>query len=435
MLKEHPQLSVQQITNGECRIDIPRLADIFLSQNAVMRYRNTLYIYDTSDGLWYEKSEAEIKRLVCDLLSDKCLSFWTVRVAQNVKEQLDVRIPDFTDNEATYKNLLALNNCIINLYNRKIYQYSPKYFFRVKSRFDYDKNANCPIFRQYLDTVCEKDQPLIMMLEELLGYLLTNQTKIQFIFYFYGSGKNGKSVFLNVIKELVGEGNFITLTPIQIESSFTRASLENKKVLLIGDMSKKDSSNFITAEIKKLSGGDMISAEKKYGSSYQFKPFVKVVASSNFLPDSSNDSTYGAIRRIFLIPFRHQIKGSEQDLSLMDKLKKELPGILNLAINGLHRLVRNNYQFSFDGTNAWQNIISKEYPLRSFINEQFKPTPDEFVPYADIKKAYLGWCQKNYIEYVEPDSKQIYKELLSTYSSVFSSKRNGLRGVRNISLK
>lgn len=435
MLKEHSQLSVQQIINGECRIDIPWLADIFLSRNAVMRYRNTLYIYDTSDGLWYEKSEAEIKRLVCDLLSDECLSFWTVRVAQNVKEQLDVRIPDFTYNEAKYKNLLALNNCIINLYNRKVYQYSPKYFFRVKSRFNYDKDADCPIFRQYLDTVCEKDQPLIMMLEELLGYLLTNQTKIQFIFYFYGSGKNGKSVFLNVIKELVGEGNFITLTPIQIESSFTRASLENKKVLLIGDMSKKDSSNFITAEIKKLSGGDMISAEKKYGSSYQFKPFVKVVASSNFLPDSSNDSTYGAIRRIFLIPFRHQIKDSEQDLSLMDKLKKELPGILNLAINGLHRLVRNNYQFSFDGTNAWQNIISKEYPLRSFINEQFKPTPDEFVPYADIKKAYLNWCQKNYIEYVEPDSKQIYKELLSAYSSVFSSKRNGLRGVRNISLK
>lgn len=427
--------AVITLPDGRRRIDASHLTANFLSINEVVRFRKTLYIYNESTGLWESRDNEEIKRLTSDLLSEEDFSLWTVRVRQNVIEQLDIRIPDLDYNEKAYKNLLALGNCIVNLHTGNVMKYSSKRFFTTKTQYDYNENADCPIFNQYLNTVCEGDTDLILMLEELLGYLLTNQTKIQSVFYLYGTGKNGKSVFLNVVKELVGEGNFITLTLSELEKPFSRSALENKKILLIGDMNKKDSSNFITAEIKKLSGGDMISAEKKYGNVYQFKPAVKVVASSNFLPVSYNDSTYGAQRRIFLIPFRHQITGREEDLSLMDKLRSELSGILNVAMKGLKRLMKNNYQFSFDGTRAWEEIITAEHPLRTFVSEQIVPQIDSKAKYNEIKRAYMEWCAKRRIDCKVPDSKEIYGEVSSIYPNVRQFKSNGDRGIKNVRLK
>lgn len=427
--------AVITLPDGGRRIDVPCLTANFLSTNNVVRFHKILYLYNASTGLWNSQDSEEIKRLTSYLLSDEDLSLWTVGVGKNVMEQLNIRIPDLKYSEKAYKNLLALNNCIVNLRTGKQGKYSPKYFFTSKAQYDYDANAKCPIFNQYLNTICEGDAKLILMLEELLGYLLTNQTKIQSVFYLYGTGRNGKSVFLNIVKELVGEGNFITLTLSELEKPFSRSALEHKKVLLIGDMNRKDSSNFITAEIKKLSGGDMISAEIKYGGTYQFKPTAKVVVSSNFLPISSNDSTYGAQRRIFLIPFRHQITGSEEDLSLMDKLRSELPGILNVAMNGLKRLMENKYQFSFDGTQAWRKLIADEYPFRIFIFEQIVPQADGKVKYIEIQKAYREWCVKKKTYCKMPDSKQIFNEIVGIYNNAIRFKNNGHRGIKNIALK
>lgn len=118
----------------------------------------------------------------------------------------------------------------------------------------------------------------------------------------------------------------------------------------------------------------------------------------------------GAQRRIFLIPFRHQITGSEEDLSLMDKLRSELPGILNVTMNGLKRLMKNKYQFSFDGTQAWKKLIADEYPFRIFISEQIVPQTDGRVKYIEIQKAYREWCVKKKTYCKMPDSKQIFNE-------------------------
>lgn len=427
--------SVIELGNGGRRIDVPQLVENFLSKSKVVRFHNDLFLFDVQTGLWIKKSKEEIKRLASQTLQKEDLTLWTVKTSQNVMEQLDIRIPNLNFDEKKHKNLLALDNCIVNLYTGKTANLSPKYFFTSKSHFSYHLEAECPIFKNYLETVCEGDSKMILMLEELLGYLLTNQTKIQNIFYLFGTGKNGKSVFLDVVRELVGEGNFVTLTPQQLESSFSRTALENKKVLLIGDMNKRDSSNFITAEIKKLSGGDMISAEKKYGSTYQFKPFVKVVVSSNFFPVSSNDPTFGAMRRIFLVPFQHQITDSEEDISLMDKLKEELPGILNLAMAGLRRLIKNNYTFSYDGSKAWKGIMAKEHPVKFFVDEMILPQPNGFVKYLEIQKSFKEWCQKKKINCREPSSMQIKREISQTFPHAEPWKRGGDRGMKNICLK
>lgn len=423
---------VIELAYGERRLDVPQLAENFLSANKAIRFHNTFYLYDPQEGLWVKKSKEEIKRLASSMLPKEELSLWTIRVGQNVMEQLDIRIPNLEFNEKRHKNLLALNNCIVNLCTGKTSGHSPKYFFTAKSGYNYDAKEGCPIFQKYLETVCEGDRDMKLMLEELLGYLLTNQTKIQSIFYLYGSGKNGKSVFLDIVRELVGEGNFVTLTPHQLESPFSRASLENKKVLLIGDMSRRDSSNFITAEIKKLSGGDMVSAEKKYGDTYQFKPFVKVVVSSNFFPDSSNDQTYGAMRRIFLIPFRHQITDNEEDISLMEKLRAELPGILNTAMGGLKRLIKNDFRFSYDGSKVWMENTVRENPLKSFVHEMILPQAGGFVKYTEIKKAYREWCSEKQMDCEIPHSKRIFYEVSSIYNSAKPYISNGKRGISNI---
>ena len=410
-----------------------RLVEEFLNINKVCIYEKSIYIFNSKTGLWEKTTIAELVQLTGQMLSKEEKRLWNPRIKNEVDAKLNISINTCHFNDEWLKNRFPLNNGVLNLKNGKVYKYSDKYFFTSKTEYDFDSSADCPLFNQFLKTVCSGNQKQVLMLEELLGYLLTSHNIIQYVFYLYGNGKNGKSVFLEIAKELIGRNYFFTSTLEQLDNPFTRANLVGKKVLFIGDLSKKDSSNFITAEIKKLCGGDDISAEKKYGDSFSITDSaVRVVASSNFFPVCANDSSFGAARRIFLIPFEHTVKHA--DLHLSSKLKKELPGILNVAINGLKRLQKNNYNFSFNGAGEYQNRMLKMYPIRYFVMECIQPVPYSFVKYVDIQLAYKEWCLKNSIIYKMPDSNKFLKEIQLAYSNVERIKSNGERGIDNIQL-
>lgn len=406
------------------------LADTFLEANAVLRYHGAYYCYDSIEGIWKETSNEDIKCKIASLLNNYELSFWTPRIRDNVMEALSVRVCQPVK-ENNLDMLLCTKKCIVNVATGEKHQFSSEYFFRNKCHYRYNKKAECPRFMDYLNTVSCGNKKIQHTLEEIMGYCLTEDVKAQKAFYLIGSGCNGKSVFIDVISLLVGEKAYTSLNIRDLESGFQRAKIDGKKVLLIADLSRRDSGSLMTAEMKKIISGDILSADVKYRNPYEFRSKAKVIFSSNFPLSFQNDSTHGAKRRIIVIPFRHQISSKEKDPYLLDKLKLELSGILNLAIKGYQRLVENGYKFSYTGSSIKKKAVQKERSLESFVKERLTACSNSFMTYEEIAGEYLDWCNADGIKAEAPLSKEIAKAVNGRFS-VEMKKRNGKRGLVGI---
>lgn len=409
------------------------LVKTFLEQNETACYHGAYYCYDSSQGIWKEYSRDGMKKKIASLLNGYELSLWTPRTRDSVMEALSVRARQ-QEKAAVPDTLVCTEKCIVNIATGKTRKFSSRYFFRNKCHYRYDKKAECPRFMEYLETVSCGNKKIQFALEEIMGYCLTGDVKAQKAFYLTGTGCNGKSVFIDVISLLVGEKAYTSLNIKDLENGFQRAKIDGKKVLLIADLSKKDSGSLMTAEMKKIVSGDILSADVKYRNPYEFRSKAKAIFSSNFPLSFQDDPTHGAIRRVIVIPFSHQVSGREKDPHLLGKLKKELPGILNLAIAGYKRLVGNGYKFSYTGSSVIKNTMRRECPVDSFVRECLEECAGSFMPYQEIMEEYAGWCATNGMKAEMPPSKEMAKQIKGRLQAK-QIKRNGKRGIYGIKVR
>lgn len=422
--------------NGAKRIDPNALVSYFLATHRVVHYHEKNFaIYDEKDGVWHEYTTNEMKRQVAGVLSRNHLKLWSPKLKDRVMELLDVVVKKCWE-DANKTTLLNLENGVLDLSRGTIFSHSSKYFFMTKADYAYDPDADCPNFKKYLDVVCCGDQDLILTIHEMLGYCLTGDTSAQILFFLYGDGENGKSVLCSLIKELVGYNDFASLTPKEIEKEFSRERLDGKKVLLIPDLRKEDAYGLKGAEIKKLVGGDIVSAERKYGSSFEFKSQLKIVLSSNFPAELFYDSTHGGKRRFFVLPFLHRITESERDTRLLEKLIEERSGILNLACQGYKRLLKNKYAFSYSGYEVKEDVLRQEDPVGSYINECIEICKGACVLNRILKEDFERYCTEYGISAKMPHTKIFHERLNSHFKRKLESYvSNGKRGLRDIKIK
>ena len=186
--------------------------------------------------------------------------------------------------------------------------------------------------------------------QEVAGLAISNiyghKTK-KAVFLYSPVGNTGKSQFLGLLGHLIGQEN-ITSIPLQNmnedKGRFAFANAGLVRLIMNGDQSKadiKDSSTF-----KSVTGGDAIKVEAK-GKDIKalvFKGLVLIAC--NDLPYIADDKGEHIYRRMYIVPCTHTIEEKERDPNILDKMIKELPAIVNWAIEGLHRLKANNYNFT-----------------------------------------------------------------------------------------
>jgi putative DNA primase/helicase len=201
---------------------------------------------------------------------------------------------------------------------------------------DYDPKADCPTWRAFLDRVLARKQPLICFLQRTVGYACTGSTRERVIFILFGTGRNGKSTFLEVIGTLLGD--YAQATP-------TETLLARRDTGIPNDVAKLKGARFVStvetdqgarlaeAKLKALSGRDPIPARFMRGEWFTFMPEFKLLLATNHKPVIRG--TDAAIwDRIRLIPFEVRIPEAEEDQELPTKLRAELPGILAWAVQG-----------------------------------------------------------------------------------------------------
>jgi putative DNA primase/helicase len=186
----------------------------------------------------------------------------------------------------------------------------------------------------------QDDPTMIGYLQRVSGYSLTGDIGAQCVFFLFGHGANGKSTYLRVMLDLLGSGYSVqtpseTLMAKRFNSgsgpSGDLARLHNLRLTTANEV--EEGSLLSEALIKQLTGGDPITARYLYENHFDFIPKVKLFIAGNHKPIIKGDD-YGIWRRIHLIPFEVQIPEAQRDPKLPEKLRQELPGILNWAIQG-----------------------------------------------------------------------------------------------------
>jgi len=199
----------------------------------------------------------------------------------------------------------------------------------------YDPRAKAPRFEKFLDEVFEndpdKDDKKVLVCE-MVGYSLLSSCEYEKFFVLIGSGANGKSVLMETIGEFVGRRNVSAVQPSQFENRFQRAHLHGKLVNLVTEIA--EGHEIADAQLKAIVSGELTTAEHKHKPPFDFRPFCTCIFGTNHMPHT-RDFSDALFRRAIILTFNRKFEEHEQDKYLKEKLKAELPGILNLALNAM----------------------------------------------------------------------------------------------------
>lgn len=235
-------------------------------------------------------------------------------------------------------DFVRVQNGILDLNRVELLPHSPDWFSCTKLPFGYDSAAECPAFLAFLGSLWAHMPDQIEALQQWFGYVLSRDTSQQMFGMLLGPSRSGKGTILRVLGRLLGEENCLATTVNAIGSPFGLGSAVDKKLIVIGDAhdGTREASNAAAEVIKLITGEDLVRIERKYEQAQDIRLRAKIVIAANQMPKLV-DLRSSIINRMLLFRFTESFAGRE-DLGLDERLRAEMPGILNWAIRGLEDL-------------------------------------------------------------------------------------------------
>ncbi len=294
--------------------------------------------------------------------------------------------------------LLNTPGGIVDLSTGKISACDPNKYMTMSVKCAPAETADCPRWKQFLQEIFCDDFDLIRYVQKSVGYSLTGSTAEQCVFFLLGSGSNGKSTFVEILRHMFDS----YATNVQAESIMMRGKSGGSAS---GDIARLAGARFVTSAepsegmrvneglLKQISGEDIVTARKLYGNEFDFTPHFKLWMSTNHKPIIRGTDD-GIWRRIRIIPFDARFDDSKKDRTLKYKLVKELPGILRWAIDGCllwqseGLIMPRAVQQATDAYRAEMDVVS------SFLDACCEIGQGE-VKSSQLYAAYCTWAQSN----------------------------------------
>ncbi len=258
----------------------------------------------------------------------------------------------------------------------------------------YDPEARCERWLTFLVEIMDGNPRLVAFLQRAVGYALSGDTSEQSLFFFYGLGANGKSVFLETIKALLGDyskqadfGTFLTRKHDSPRNDVARLV----GARFVSAVEAEPGRHFAESLVKALTGSDTIAARFLYSEAFEFVPQFKLFLAANSKPIIRG--TDNAIwRRIRLVPFAVTIPPEEQDKKLPEKLRAELPGILAWAVQGCLTWQKCGLDAPPEVLGATQEYKAEMDVIGLFLGECCIENANVSARASHLYAAYTGWC-------------------------------------------
>jgi len=293
--------------------------------------------------------------------------------------------------------LLNVRNGTIDLRTGELREQRHEDLITKCANVDYDKNADCPVWRKFLMEIMNYNNDLIHFIQNAVGWAITGDTSEQTMFILFGTGANGKSTFLNTIMSLLGE--YASATP-------TQTFMKKQGEQMTNDLARLRGARFVTTTeteqgrrlseplIKQITGNDRITARFLYGEFFNFVPTFKIFMATNHKPVIKG-TDHGIWRRIKLIPFTTRIEEEKQDKHLEQKLMKESSGILNWLLEGARRWNKEGLKPPRIIINATAEYRAEMDVIGDFIKERCELKPGVNIRARELFKCYQDWCDEN----------------------------------------
>jgi putative DNA primase/helicase len=287
--------------------------------------------------------------------------------------------------------------------------------------------GECPLWLAFLHRVTKGDVKLQNYLQRVAGYCLTGHTSEHAVFFLFGTGANGKSVFVNTLAGMMGDYAITAPMEVFIESHSDRhptelAMLRGARLVVASET--QSGRNWNEQRIKTLTGGDRISARFMRGDFFEFTPQFKLMISGNHKPSLRNIDE-AIRRRLHLIPFVVTIPVGERDPDLAEKLKAEWGGILQWAIDGTLEWRRVGLSPPDVVVRATEEYLEAEDDIRSWISDC---CTEESGARTSSSALYASW--KDWAERVGrrggPGSQKSFSESLTGHGFEKTKTRTGI---------
>lgn len=317
----------------------------------------------------------------------------TVAGVKQSMHKNSVDISEFDGNDM----LINLENSIYDMVSGINIPHDATLKFTKKANVSYDESKKCPRWEQFLREIFNDDKDLIKWIQKALGYSLTGKTSEQVMFILNGNGRNGKSVFLDVVSHIFGDYR----TNIQPDSLMVKNSqgansdiARLKGARFVTTVESNDGMRFNEGLVKQLTGGDTVTARFLHANEFEFTPKFKVWMATNHRP-IIRGTDKGIWRRIRLIPFEREFTEEEVDLDLTSKLLAESDGILQWMLKGLEM-----WQKERLGMCEKILMANKEYRqemdvVSTFIEECVNNSLGKEVKAAELYQHYKNYCSQN----------------------------------------
>lgn len=256
--------------------------------------------------------------------------------------------------------------------------------------------GDCPTWRRFLDVATAGDIELQRFMQRVAGYCLTGSTRDHALFFFYGTGGNGKGTFINTFKALLGG-----YAQAASMSTFTEQKHEDHPTALAGMMGARlvtaqeteEGKRWAESRIKALTGGDPIRARFMRMDEFEFIPQFKLLFAGNHKPGLRNVDE-AMKRRLHLIPFTVTVQPEDRDPDLPEKLEAEAAGILQWAIEGCLEWQRIGLKPPAAVLAATAEYLEQQDNLAAWIEERCTILKGISARRGDLYKSYKEWAEE-----------------------------------------
>lgn len=270
----------------------------------------------------------------------------------------------------------------------------------------YDPDASSDVWFRFLQSIIP-DEDTQTFLQRAMGYALTGDTREQVAFFFYGGGSNGKSTFVNAIKDTMGPDLAIKLDPrvIVATNSMSHGTerMDNfgKRAAFCSET--EEGQRLAEASLKDMTGQEAQRGRRMREDSWEFVPTAKIFLSTNHKPEIGGGD-FAIWRRIRLVPFTQRFTRPEDpagdpsrriDPKLGEKLAAIKPAILAWAVRGCADWLENGLPASKEVVAATNEYRNDQDRLAGFIDECCLVQPSVRVKSSSLYSCYAKWSEAN----------------------------------------
>lgn len=293
--------------------------------------------------------------------------------------------------------LINVANGYIDLTSRELYKHDINKMFSQITNTDYTEKMQPAVWLDFLNDIFAGDKAVIRYIQKALGYSLTGSTREQIMFILFGKGRNGKSIFVETIAEILGDySNNMQAKSLMVKKNdnVNTDIARLSKARFVTSSEPNEGFRFDEGLIKQLTGGDKVTARFLYAEEFEYTPKFKIWVSTNHKPIIRGTDD-GIWRRLVLIPFDVQIPEEKVDKDLKYKLLREAPAILNWMAEGAYMWMQEGLAMPEKLKEAVQKYRNEMDTLGQFIEDCCKVDKNISEKVSNLHQAYKTWSNDN----------------------------------------